>query len=262
MGVTLAVFATVFCFANGQFYTDDSDYKVDLSTSTILEACRWCYAYTDSDACAVCQSEGSPPKTLLKRNGGFYRNSRSSCSCCFLSRFTNSICCGQCNGLTNGLSKRSTAPTFYHPFLRGGYPKKSTGYNPLLRGGYPDKKSTVYSPLLRGGYPDKKSPLYSPLLRGGYPDKKSTIYSPLLRGGFPDKKSNLYNPLLRGGFPDKKSDLYNPLLRGGFPKKSNMYNPLLRGGFSKKSNSLQGQGLYHPFLRGGFQTYSDEGSVL
>lgn len=230
VGVTLAVFATVFCFANGQFFTDDSDYTVDPSTSTILEACMWCFANTDSGACAVCQSEGSPPTTLLKRNGEFYRNSRSSCSCCFLSRFTNSICCGQCRGLTDGLSKRSTAPTFYHPFLRGGYPKKSTVYNPLLRGGYPDKKSTVYSPLLRGGYPDKKS--------------------------------DLYNPLLRGGFPDKKSDLYNPLLRGGFPKKSNMYNPLLRGGFSKKSNSLQGQGLYHPFLRGGFQTYPDEDSML
>ena len=149
--VASVVFASLFCVSVGQSYVDD-DQSSELAAPLDIDACTWCQVFPTSDACALCFAEESDsPPALQKRNGEFYRSSRSSCNCCFISRFTNAVCCDTCNSLNGGLYKRSQSPVVYHPLFRGGYLKKSKIYNPLLRGGF-KRSNGFYHPFLRGGF--------------------------------------------------------------------------------------------------------------
>ena len=199
----------------------------DPAANIVREACTLCIEYSDDAACALCSSGGLQTTVDLdKRSGGFYRSQRSSCHCCFLSRFTNSICCNDCGGLkADGLSKRSEDSVLYNPLFRGGLSKKNTIYNPLLRGGFTKRMYQMYNPLLRGGSNGLYT--YDPSSSGGYNKKSQGFYNPLLRGF--DKRSNI--DFKRQGF------MLNPLLRGGYSKKSNLYHPFLRGGYQMRSNS-------------------------
>ena len=201
----------------------------DPAANIVRDACTWCIEDSDDEACAMCNSgELQTSADIDKRSGGFYRRQRSSCNCCFLSRFTNSICCTDCSsGLTaDGLSKRSDESMLYHPLLRGsGFPKKSNTYNPLLRGSINKRFMRMYNPLLRGG----SNGLYT------YDSSSNSEYI--------KKSQNFYNPLLRG---------FKKRSNGGFTTQGFMLNPLLRGTYNKKSN------YYNPFLRGGFQMPNDD----
>ena len=199
----ITAYITFFALSNGGTYPDN-----DPVADIVRDACAACIKYADDEACVMCNSdELQPSADLEKRNGGFYRSQRSSCNCCFLSRFTNSICCTDCSsGFTaGGLSKRSDVSMIYHPLLRGGgFPKKSNNYNPLLRGSINKRYMRMYNPLLRGG----SNGLYT--------------YDPTSDTEYIKKSQNVYNPLLRG---------YNKRSIGGFNAEGYMFNPLLRASY-------------------------------
>ena len=125
-GVCIALISFVMlnvCYAIPVDSDDIAEYEPQVDNSIYTETCVLCFAFQHAGACELCNlnfPDTEEDQSLTKRSGNSY----------------------------------------YHPFLRGGYPKKSYYYNPLLRGSgykksYPAKPQ-IYHPFLRGGF-------------GGYP---------------------------------------------------------------------------------------------
>ncbi|KAL3865949.1 hypothetical protein ACJMK2_043293 [Sinanodonta woodiana] len=74
-------------------------------------SCRYCVELGDQNACVECIStlDGINVYKEAKRAGvsTYIRQSKSVCNCCFMSRYSNSICCNMCNMLQKRIGKRS-----------------------------------------------------------------------------------------------------------------------------------------------------------
>lgn len=94
------------------------DYNGEAANSNYLDTCTLCIAFSDSDACELCNYDLADSPLAEKRSGRFHHPL-----------------------LRGSYLKKSSYYPFYNPLIRGSYLKKS--YNPT---------HSVYHPFLRGGY--------------------------------------------------------------------------------------------------------------